>query len=184
VNDDRHPDEIARRQAPLYGEYATPEEVAEIRGPDAEPLVPVVLAPPSGRPLPGPPPPGAASHTAAPNGWDAPITLALLAFGVFDVIRSAIGYLDFRGTLVEFARVLGVDSARFPASVQVWGDVLIAIDVVLLVTAAAVSFRLIRRGRRAFWVPLAAGALAAMIGGILLLAVLSASGVPLVQNQG
>lgn len=161
-----------RRQAPRWGEYATPEELAELRGPDAAPPAPTPLAPPNGRPIPGPPPAG---RTRA-AGWDLVFTIALLAFGAFTVAQNIVGYLDLPATVAQELKSVGYGDVTVPASIRSWGYLLIAVDVLLLVGAAWLSLRRIRRGRMAFWVPIAAGAASGVIGAIVIVAVLASSG--------
>jgi hypothetical protein len=171
-----------RRQAPRYGEYATPEEVAALRGPDAEPLVPPhAIAPPTGAPIPGPVPEG----QRRPATWDAILTLGLLAFGAFNIVQSAIGYLDLPSFLQAVLQAGGYGDIDVPNSIQPWGYALIAIDVVVYLGGIWLSVHRIRRGRVAVWVPLVAAVAAATIGAILILAVLAGSGtLAVLQNQG
>jgi hypothetical protein len=176
--------EPPRRQAPRYGEYATPEEVAALRGPDAEPLVPPTpqaAPPPAGAPIPGAPPAG---HRR-PATWDAILTLALLAFGAFNIVQSAIGYLDLPSFLHDVLQAGGYGDIDVPASVRPWGYVLIAVDVVVYLGGIWLSVHRIRRGRVAVWVPLVAAVAAATIGAIVILTVLAGSGtLDVLQNQG
>lgn len=134
------------RPAPQYGEYATPEEVAALRG----------LSPdPAPTPAPAAPPPRA----AATGRWDRPITIALLAFGVLNLVQYAGPLLDFEYFLeqstvgTEFERVDFLDAAR------VGGVVLFLVCLALLVASTVLAVRRLRRGRLAFWIPLVAGAL-------------------------
>jgi hypothetical protein len=190
VSDDRTPDSDAaeaerrRRQAPQYGEYATPEEVAELRGPDAPPIVPVRPAsppPPAGRPLPGPPPEG---HRR-PAGWDAIATIGLLAFGAWNVLSGIAGFSDLPTFLRQAAEQGGVTGFHAPAGLQTLGWVLIGIWAVLLLIAIVWSMRRLRTGRVAFWVPLVIGAPALLGTAVLFAIVLYASGAtPVLQNQG
>jgi len=146
------------RPRPQYGEYATPEEVAALRGVPLEPQSAAA------------PPPPTASRTAprvtAPlTGWrrfDRPITIALILFGVFNVIQSAPLFLDFGPTLELAAKsVTYVDlaSLEFGDAARVGGYVLFAMSIVLLVAAAGFSYLALSRSRVAFWIPLAAAGL-------------------------
>lgn len=186
TNADAGPDadaERRRRQAPRYGEYATPEEVAALRGPDAAPppLTLDAVPPPAGRPLPGPPPPG---HTRA-AGWDGIATIALLAFGAYNVVSGIVSFLDMRSFLAQVARSAGVDGFTAPASAQAVGYALIVVWVLLYGVAIAWVMQRLRRGRVAFWVPLLIGFAAVLIATIACMVVLSASGgLDVLQNQG
>lgn len=175
--------EPRRRQAPRYGEYATPEEVAALRGPDAAPPARVDLPPPPpvGRPIPGVPPPGHARST----GWDGIATFALLAFGAYNVVSGIVSFLDMRGLLAELARSAGIDDFRSPAAAQGIGYVLVVVWAVLFVIAIVWSMRRLQHGRTAFWVPLLIGVVAVSIASITCLVVLSAAmGLDVPQNRG
>jgi hypothetical protein len=172
-----------RRQAPRYGEYATPEEVAALRGVDAAPPPSAHLPPPppAGRPIPGAPPPG---HTRS-AGWDGIITFALLAFGAYNVVSNIVSFLDMRGLLAELARSAGFEGFRAPAASQGIGYALIVVWAVLFVVAVVWSTRRLRHGRIAFWVPLLIGVIALSAAAITCLIVLSAgTGLDVPQNRG
>lgn len=139
------------RPRPQYGEYATPDEVAALRGP---------ATPPSGPP-PGPP---AAKPVTGGRRFDRPVTIALLFFGVFNLIQSAPVFLDFGPTLKRAAGTVqygGYDlgALEFGDSARIGGYVLLGASIVLLLIAAALSYVALARGRIAFWIPLLAGAL-------------------------
>ena len=175
--------ERRRRQAPQYGEYATPEEVAELRGPDAPPLVPAEPTPPPpplGRPLPGPPPAG---HRRAP-GWDGILTVGLLAFGAYNVLSGVTGFFDLRAFLGQVARANGATDYVAPAGIQPLGYALAAAWVVLFVIAVVWSLRRMRHGRVAFWVPLLTGVVALTTTGVVSAIVLYATSAgAALQNQ-
>jgi uncharacterized protein DUF6264 len=148
------------RPRPQYGEYATPEEVAEARGPlPAEPTDPVSrLAAPIASPV---------SSRAAkapvvvphPRQGTNMITVLLLVFGIWNTVTSIPSYLDFGTVLSQALEVLGYGTVTFGAIAHTAGIVLLTISLLLLIAAVGVSFRLMREGRRSLWVPLAAGAL-------------------------
>jgi len=176
--------ELRRRQAPLYGEYATPEEVAAIRGPDAPPLVPVEPTPPpppAGHPVPGPPPPG----QRRPAGWDGIVTIGLLAFGAYNVLSGIVSFLDLRGFMAQAAQQTGITGFRAPAGIEALGYAIIVAWVVLYVLAIVWAMRRLRSGRVAFWVPLVIGT-SAVIGTALVLAIVfyASGATPVLQNQG
>jgi len=174
--------ERRRRQAPRYGEYATPEEVAEIRGADAPPLVPVEPPPPPpiGRPMPGPPPEG----QRRPTGWDGILTVGLLAFGAYNVLSGVVGFFDMRAFLSEVARAGGAGDLDAPAGSQPVGYVLAAAWVLLFAVSVVWSMRRLRHGRIAFWVPLLVGFVAIVGTSVVVLVVLQAAGAGAVlQNQ-
>lgn len=171
-------EERRRRQAPRYGEYATPEEVAALRGPDAEPLAPASPPPPTGAPRPGLPPAG----QLRPAGWDGALTIGLLAFGAYNVVSGISVFLDMPAFLAQIASAAGLGDVRVPASVQGWGYGLVAIWVVLFLGGALWAVRRLRRGRVAFWVPLLAGVVAVTVAAIVCEIVLGSSGA--LGNQG
>jgi hypothetical protein len=191
-----HEGDRPRRQAPRWGEYATPEEVAEIRGPDADALpMPPDLRPhdappaPSGSPLPGPPPggsigPGAAPRTAEAPRWDAPITVGLLALGLVNLLNSIPGDLDFAAYLKAVFAASGFGTLDVPESARIAGIIALVIDILLLLAATVLSLARIRARRRAFWVPLAAGGISIVCLTVIYSIVLSGTDfIALVQNQ-
>ena len=164
------------RPRPQYGEYATPEEVAEARGPlPVEPADPVSrLATPipgrvsargakgSARTTPGlssaPPPRGqpvAARHPRQANNL---ITVILLIAGIWNTVTSIPSYLDFGPVLSQGVELAGYGTVTFGAIAHTGGIVLLVISFLLLIAAVGVSFRLMRAGRRSIWVPVVAAA--------------------------
>jgi hypothetical protein len=139
------------RQAPQYGEYATPEEVAALRGPVAAPHPVLPTASPS-------PPPAAATGST----WrrlDRPITIALIAFGVLNLVQYAGPLLDFEYFLEMLTRDTFADAIDFGSAARVGGIVLFAVCLALVLISGLIAVVLLRRGRVAFWVPLVAGVL-------------------------
>jgi len=150
------------RPRPQYGEYATPEEVAALRGVPLEPTPPAMPPPPTDSPV----APRTGARAAVPvTGWrrfDRALTIALIVFGVFNVVQSAPLFIDFAPTLELAAKsVTYVDltSLEFGEAARVGGYVLFAISIVLLVAAAGFSYLALSRSRVAFWIPLTAAAL-------------------------
>jgi hypothetical protein len=161
------------RPRPQYGEYATPEEVAALRGVPLEPPPPIMPPPPTGSPAAA----RTASRVGAPlTGWrrfDRPITIALILFGVFNVVQSAPLFLDFVPTLELAAKsVTYVDlaSLEFGDAARIGGYVLFAMSIVLVIAAAGFSYLALSRSRVAFWIPLAAAGLN-FVGYLIVLAV-------------
>ena len=165
------------RPRPKYGEYATPEEVAEARGPlPVEPTDPVSrLAAPiagavsaraaktGGRPAPGlssaPPPRGAPVAARHPRQANNLITVLLLVVGIWNTVTSIPSYLDFGTVLTQGVAVAGYGTVTFGAAAHTAGIVLLVISCLLLIAAVGVSLQLIRSGRRSIWVPVVAAAL-------------------------
>ncbi|MEO6532210.1 MAG: DUF6264 family protein [Pseudolysinimonas sp.] len=173
------------RPRPQYGEYATPEEVAEARGPiPEEPNDPVSRlvsaissappertsrstktssAKPSSRPTPGlssaAPPRGAPVATRHPRPANNLITVLLLVLGIWNTVTSIPSYLDFGPVLSQGVRLAGYGTVEFGAAAHTAGIVLLVVSLLILIAAVGFSLRLIRSGRRSIWVPVAAGAL-------------------------
>lgn len=165
------------RPRPQYGEYATPEEVAEARGPlPVDPTDPVsrLAAPianpssaraakPAARPSPrlsaAPPPRGepvAARHPRQANNL---ITVLLLIVGIWNTVTSIPSFLDFGPVLSQGVELAGYGTVSFGAIAHTAGIVLLVTSLLLLIAAVGVSLRLIRTGRRSVWVPVVAAAL-------------------------
>lgn len=153
------------RQAPQYGEYATPEEVAALRGPLAAPppIVPSAAAPPT-----------APTPTATTSTWrrvDRPITIALIAFGVLNLVQYAGALLDFEYFLEVATRGTFAETIDFGAAARIGGIVLFAVCLALVLISGFIAVVLLRRGRVAFWVPLVAGVLS-LLAWVVVLAVI------------
>lgn len=165
------------RPRPQYGEYATPEEVAEARGPlpveSTDPVsrlaAPIAgpgsarAAKPGARPSPrlsaAPPPRGqpvAARHPRQANNL---ITVLLLIVGIWNTVTSIPSYLDFGPVLSQGVALAGYGTVSFGAVAHTAGIVLLVTSFLLLIAAVGVSLRLIRSGRRSVWVPVVAAAL-------------------------
>ena len=154
------------RPAPQYGEYATPEELAELRGVQAPPQ------PQSPRPEPAirRSAPMPAATTRPRRSWDPPITIGLLLLGFAFTVQMLPGFLDFSSTLTVSAAQGGFD-AEFGAEADAVGIALAIVWCALLLVALGVSVGRLRAGKLAFWVPLSAGVLAFLIMMFTLLAV-------------
>jgi len=137
------------RPKPRWGEYAeTP---------------PAVDYPPPTVPSPADPPPSSDKPEPPRNTRDILITTALLLLGVFDVASmwstfSALGAQ--LGPAFEQQGVGEFTSIALANSVGMWLNIARA---AILVVTIIVSLILISRGRRAFWVPLVGGVLAAIV---------------------
>lgn len=150
------------RPAPQYGEYATPEEVAALRGIPAEVPRPAPAAPPAAPARP---------RASGARRYDRPVTIALLLFGVINFVQYAGAMLDF-DTFLELATAgTPTEEIDFGDPARIGGYVLFGVSLVLLLVAGFVSVQLLRRGRLAFWVPLAAGALAVGTWVVVLVAI-------------
>ncbi|WP_022879583.1 DUF6264 family protein [Microbacterium sp. B19] len=140
------------RPRPQYGEYATPEEQrARIRRPEVTESLEAGVAP-------APEPSVAAAPAAAPKPGplaDRFVTFGLLIYGFITVVSTIIQLLDFPGYAERAAQLLGVQATYTALNAgYVWGAIAsVAYGVGYLLTAW-LTWRRLRRGRIAFWVPL------------------------------
>lgn len=158
---------------PQYGEYASPEEQSRRAGRDLPvtpaPAEPVLSVPPSAAPA--RPAPAAGDAAAAPS-WnvDRLITLVLLAYGLVNVITSAISYLDPSAFLTQMMQVLGIEGTfTNHAQAKVWG-IAAAIVLILGWTGTAVwALSSLRRGKRSWWIPLVGAAVTLALSAVCML---------------
>lgn len=161
------------RPLPQYGEYATPEEVAALRGMPLEEVHSAAVVPAPGAPAPEVPSAGVptAATRVGFRRYDRAITIALLVFGAINSLQYAGPLLDFE-TFLERATVgTPTESIDFGDATRIGGIVLFAVSLVLLVAAVAVSVLLMRRDKLTSWVPLAAGALVAITWVVVIVAI-------------
>ncbi|WP_341956908.1 DUF6264 family protein [Microbacterium sp. LWH13-1.2] len=150
-------------QRPQYGEIATLEEQRKAAG------LP---------PLDETPPPAAAApvREAAPSGAPAPVrprpvdrfvTIALLAYGLVNVVVTGMSYLDFPTAMNRMMSVLGVDGefTNF-AQGKVWGTVAAIVLAAGWSITAYFSIRRLRSGKASWWVPLAGAAVTLLAASI------------------
>lgn len=145
-------------QRPQYGELATPEEQRRAAGLPPLDQAPPVLVDTA---------PAVAAPQAAPAGRSRPVdrfvTIALLAYGLINVVMTGLSYLDFATAMNEVMRVVGVDNEFTNyAQGRLWGTVAAIVLVVGWSLTAAIAIRRLRRGLVAWWVPLV-GAVVTMI---------------------
>lgn len=145
-------------QLPQYGELATPEEQRRAAGlpplgqEAAETSMPPVATPALG--------------TATPSSRrpvDRIVTIALLAYGLVNVIVTAISYLDLPTALNETMKILGIEGefTNF-AQGRLWGTFAAVVLVAGWALTAFLSVRRLRRGKLTWWIPVV-GAVATMI---------------------
>ncbi|MEO5535483.1 MAG: DUF6264 family protein [Pseudolysinimonas sp.] len=170
----------ASRPAPQYGEYATPEEVAALRGTPLDAQLVVTPAPPNAPPT-NARPPVSRDVPVVPvlraRRFDPMITIALLVFGAVNVVQTAPYYLAFDNLLEVSTAHTPLEKIDFGEAARVGGYWLLAIGVVLMVAAVVISFARLRRSRITFWVPLTAAAL-------MLVATVATLAVVLAQTPG
>jgi hypothetical protein len=163
MRDDPSP---ADRPRPQYGEYATPEEVAKLRGDagsvdraagspaparDAAPVSPPSVAP--GAPRVDPTAPAAASGAGRTPVWDRILTIVLLVLGGLNFATSTPGNLQLGRVLSESAAMLGYDGFTATAAADAAGLWIVVLSGAILLASIVLAMARLRAGRRAFWIP-------------------------------
>ncbi len=149
---------------PQYGEYSTPEEQRRLAG--LPPLDPATAdLPPAGY--------GAASASAPAASVTAPtastpprrvdriVTIALLAYGLVNVVVTAISYLDLPTVMNQYMQILGI-AGEFTNldDALLWGGIAAAALTGGYALTLWGSWRRMRSGKLAWWLPIV-GAIAA-----------------------
>jgi hypothetical protein len=98
--------------------------------------------------------------------WDVVLTVALLAYGLMTVLTSLSGAGDLGRTIDQVYAMQGLGDYTPTALAGTLTTAANLAQVVLLAVAAFVSYRLLKAGRIAFWVPLVAGVIAALLVGV------------------
>lgn len=185
------------RPRPQYGEYATEEEQrAAIKDPESNPhYAPPepALDGPSGRgeDVDGAPfsgrtgahesggrgagvsgessgdEPQVSASPALRHPADRMISIALLVFGLYNVITTIMDRDDIATAIDQAYRSMGL-SGDYTATALTGtvADITSIVSLALWVAAAGLTVWAIARGRLAFWIPLAAGLLAAIVSGV------------------
>ncbi|WP_312673266.1 DUF6264 family protein [Microbacterium sp.] len=140
-------------QRPRYGELATPEEQRRAAG-----LPPVVEVVNPSAPAPAPPaavPAAVASGAARPHPVDRFATIALLAYGLVNVVVTGLSYLDIVPVMNQTMGMLGIEGefTNYAAG-RTWGTIAAVVLAVGWCVTAALSIRRLRRGRVTWWLPL------------------------------
>lgn len=158
------------RPRPQFGEYATPEEQqARIQRPEVTESLEAGVAPEQAAPASSPNPP--ASTSTAPAAGRGPlvdrvITLMLLVYGLLSVVTTIAQLLDFPTYAEQAAKVLNIDATYSNLTAGfVWGAVAAVIYGVVYLVTAVITWRRLRKGRIAFWVPLVGFAVVTVLGG-------------------
>lgn len=140
------------RPRPQFGEYATPEEQrARIQRPEVTESLEAGVAP---QPEPAPATASTAPTARGPLA-DRVATFVLLVYGLISTISTIVQLLDFPGYAERAAQILGADATYTALSAgYVWGAVASVVYAVGYLLTAWLTWRRLRRGRIAFWVPL------------------------------
>jgi uncharacterized membrane protein YhaH (DUF805 family) len=135
-----------RPPVPQYGEYAPPGYVSPV---PEHPMTPVRQDAPA---------PVRASDVPR---WDRTLTLALLVLGALGAFTGVTEGLFLGDRLSQVFELEGL--GPFDGDAAVPGIVMWVGHIVLYVAAVALSIARLRAGRRAFWIPLAFGGIAAIL---------------------
>lgn len=140
------------RPRPRYGEYADVPPVAPPPEPIAQPPVEAPVA-------------------RARPAWDLVLTTVLLLWGVIDVVRGFPEFARLGTALAAAYESQGLPEFGSESLADDVGGWLNIVRLVLLIVAIAGALLLISRRKRAFWVPLSAGVLAALVVVIAVMAI-------------
>ncbi|KQT72563.1 DUF6264 family protein [Microbacterium sp. Leaf436] len=170
--DDARASDVEARPRPQYGEYATPEEQrARIQRPEVTEALEAGVAP-------QPEPVAPVAEKAIPSAgagrmglrgplWDRILTGGLLAYGLVSTVSTIVQLLDFPTYAETAAKILGVDASYTNLSAgYLWGAVAAFIYGIGWLLTAVLTWRRLRRGRVAFWIPLAGFVVTALLAGL------------------
>ncbi|MBW8764375.1 MAG: hypothetical protein JF592_17650 [Microbacterium sp.] len=146
-------------QRPQYGELATPEEQRRAAG-----LLPLSeVAPAAPEPIAA----AAAPASARPHPVDRFATIALLAYGLVNVVMTGMSYLDLPTVLNEVMKILGIEGEFTDyAAGRLWGTVAAVVLAVGWTATAVLSVRRLRRGRITWWLPIVGAVVTSFLAGI------------------
>jgi energy-converting hydrogenase Eha subunit C len=146
-------------QRPQYGELATPEEQRRAAG--LPPLSEV--APAAAEPIAAAAAPASTRH----HPVDRFATIALLAYGLVNVVMTGMSYLDLPTVLNEVMKILGIEGEFTDyAAGRLWGTVAAIVLVIGWTATAVLSVRRLRRGRITWWLPLVGAVVTSFLAGI------------------
>lgn len=134
---------------PQYGELATPEEQRLAAGlpplGEAQPAVAVAEQAPQ----------VVAAEPVRRRPVDRFVTIGLLAYGLVNVVMTAMSYLDLPASMNQTMKMLGIDGefTNF-AQGRLWGTIATIVLVIGWCVTAALSVRRLRRGKLSWWVPI------------------------------
>lgn len=94
-------------------------------------------------------------------------TIALLAYGLVNVVMTGISYLDLPTVLNEVMKILGIDGEFTDyAAGKLWGTTAAIVLGVGWTLTALLSVRRLRRGRLSWWVPLVGAVVTSIVAAI------------------
>ncbi|WP_261164551.1 DUF6264 family protein [Microbacterium sp. Marseille-Q6965] len=148
-----HGDEQPRPPRPQFGEYASPEE--QQRRIQANPLPVPTPAPAAGAEEPAPVVPVAGSGASTGRLIDRVVTVALLVYGLLNVIVTIPQLTDYVTYAENLLGMMGVDATLSdPAGGRGWGVAAALVMGLGWLATAALSYLRLRAGRTAFWIPI------------------------------
>ncbi|MDQ1121712.1 DUF6264 family protein [Microbacterium trichothecenolyticum] len=169
--------DVDERPRPQFGEYATPEEQrARIQRPAVTEALDAGVAP-----QPEPVVPAAApvsAPTSGPGGlrgplWDRVLAGGLLAYGLVSTVSTIVQLLDFPAYAESAAKVLGVDASFTNLSAgYLWGAAAAFVYGIGWLLTAVLTWRRLKRGRIAFWIPLVGFVATVLVAGACVTAAL------------
>lgn len=139
------------RQRPEYGELATPEEQRAAAGLPPLDHMPAVAE--NENTIASAEKPRAGERRG--NTVDRVVTIALLAYGLVNVVTTGMSYLNFSALMDSTMDALGID-AEFTnfAQGRLWGTIASVVLAVGWTLTALWAISRLRRARLGWWVPL------------------------------
>lgn len=110
-----------------------------------------------------PPPPARPAAAPVRRTWDVVLTTMLLAYAVFEVVGGWSSFANLSPDIQTMFDQFGIGTFTATEVALQWGLAANLARATVLVAVIVVSLLFIRRGRLAFWVPLAGGALAGIL---------------------
>lgn len=154
-------------QRPQYGEIATLDEQRRAAGlPPLDEVSAVEVGAAPGAPAPAD---GAVADSAGarPRPVDRFVTIALLAYGLVNVVMTGLSYLDFATAMNQMMSVLGVDGEFTNyAEGRTWGTIAAIVLAVGWSLTAYFSIRRLRTRRLSWWVPLVGAAVTLLVASV------------------
>jgi len=155
-----------RRPRPQYGEYATPQEQAKIIADSLPPVSPLLV--PSTVSVPVAPARAATAPTKTvpsatgrrPRRWDLILTALLLGYAAVNVLAQLVMRDTLATIATQFYLTQGIGDYIPNALTASLGTTLNIVTLALFVITVLVTVWMLRRGRVAFWVPIAGGVVA------------------------
>ncbi|WP_164861877.1 DUF6264 family protein, partial [Microbacterium sp. CPCC 204701] len=118
---------------------------------------------------PAPDAPAAVGAPPRPRTVDRIVTVALLAYGLFNVLSSFPAFLDYGAYAETMFAVMGVEAELAdPSAGRLWGIAAAVVLAVGWIATALLSWRSLRRGRITWWIPLVGGIVFTFAAGVIM----------------